>query len=89
MKHREVSKPPQGSLLLRLLGGGYLLYLAYGLIDAARNSLLYTAALALFASMGVVLLVHSGVKLYRKEFTRPNDATQNDTTTHEEESDEQ
>ena len=89
MKHREVSKPPQVSLFLRLLGGGYLVYLAYGLIDAARGSLLYAVALAAFALIGGVLIVYSGLKLYRKEFTRPNDAAQEDTSTQEEQTDEQ
>ena len=89
MKHREVSKPAQSSLFLRLLGGGYLLYLAYGLIEAASDSLLYAAALTLFALMGIVLITHSGLKLYRKEYTRPNSAAQDDTTTNEEQTDEQ
>ncbi len=88
MKHREVSKPPQISLFLRLLGGAYLVYLAYGLIDAAAGSLLYTVALAVFALVGIALVLHSGLKLYRKEFSRPNAAAQDDTT-NEEQTDEQ
>ena len=88
MKHREVSRPPQVSLILRLLGGGYLLYLAYGLLDAAADSLLYAAALAVFALAGTTLIAHSGWKLYRKEFARPDAAAQDETTS-EEQTDEQ
>ena len=86
MNHRDASKPPQISLILRILCGGYLLYLAYDLFGVIHDSLLYLAAAAVFALVGIVLICHSGLKLYRKEFTRVNVADPNDC---EEQNDEQ
>ena len=86
MKHREASRPPQISLILRLLCGGYLVYLAYDLLKAIHEELLYAAAAAVFALVGLALIVHSGLKLYRGEFTRVNTAEPNEC---EEQTDEQ
>ena len=86
MKHSAPSKPPQLSLILRILGGGYLLYLAWDLFGAIHDSLLYLVAAAVFALVGIVLICHSALKLYRKEFTRANAADPDDC---EEQNDEQ
>lgn len=86
MKNRDVSKPPQISLILRILCGGYLIYLAWDLLGAIHDGLLYLAAVAVFALVGILLIGHSGLKLYRKEFTRANSADPNDC---EEQNDEQ
>ena len=72
MKNRDVSRPPQISLILRLLCGGYLLYLAYDLLEAIQDSPLYIAAAVVFALVSIVLLVHSVGKLWRGEYTGVN-----------------
>ena len=89
MKHDNVSRPPQLTLILRLLCGGYLVYLAYGLLDGIRDNPLYAAAVAVFALVGLALMLHSGWKLYRKEYSKPNTAGQDETTLDEEQTDEQ
>ena len=38
---KEKPKPPQASLLLRILGGGYLVYLAWDLRAMVGESLLF------------------------------------------------
>lgn len=89
MKHDNVSRPPQLTLILRLLCGGYLVYLAYGLLDGIKENPLYAAAMAVFALVGLVLIVHSGLKLYRKEYAQPNTAEQDEPKLDEEQTDEQ
>ncbi len=52
---KDVPKPPQASLLLRILGGGYLVYLAWDLRASAGESLLFLAAIIVFAVVGLLL----------------------------------
>ncbi|MDY3225446.1 MAG: hypothetical protein SOW84_06185 [Candidatus Faecousia sp.] len=63
------SKPPQISLILRLLGGGYLLYLAWSLLGTANGNTLYILAAVFFALVGAVLLLHTLLKISRGEYT--------------------
>jgi hypothetical protein len=89
MKEKNTSRPPKLSLWLRILCGGYLLYLAYGLLPSIQETPLYIAAVAVFALVGLVLAVHSIVKLCRREYAGADDAQQDDPNTNEEQSDEQ
>lgn len=66
---KERSKPPQFSLILRLLCGGYLLYTAWGLREAFQEGPYYIVFAIIFAGVGLALAVHSIVKLVRKEYT--------------------
>lgn len=50
-------KTPQISLILRLFGGGYLLYLAWGLFRS--ESTLYMLIAAFFALVGASLLLYT------------------------------
>ena len=62
------AKPPQTSLILRLLGGGYLVYLAW---DLAKDNLglnLFTAAAVAFALVGGALFITSAVTLVRSDY---------------------
>ena len=62
------AKPPQTSLILRLLGGGYLVYLAW---DLAKDNLglnLFTAAAVVFALVGGALFITSAVTLVRSDY---------------------
>ena len=63
--NNEANKISQTSLFLRLLGGGYLLYLAWDLRASVQDSLLFLIAVAVFAVVGAVLLVHTAVSLVR------------------------
>ena len=57
------AKPPQTSLILRLLGGGYLVYLAW---DLARDNLglnLFTAAAVVFGLVGGALFIGMAINL--------------------------
>ena len=62
------AKPPQTSLILRLLGGGYLVYLAW---DLAKDNLglnLFTAAAVVFGLVGGALFIPSAVTLVRSDY---------------------
>ena len=62
------AKPPQTSLILLLLGGGYLVYLAW---DLAKDNLglnLFTAAAVVFALVGGALFITSAVTLVRSDY---------------------
>ena len=64
-------KPSQISLILRLLGGGYLLYLAWSLLSTAGGNTVYILMAVFFALVGAVLLLHTLLKISRGEYTRP------------------
>lgn len=66
MKNNQ--SPPQASLLIRLLGGGYLVYLAYGLFADHQGKALNIAAAAVFGVVGVALFVHSLLTLVRSGY---------------------
>ena len=63
--------PSQISLILRLLGGGYLLYLAWSLLSTAGGNTVYILMAVFFALVGVVLLLHTLLKISRGEYTGP------------------
>lgn len=67
--NQENHQIPQFSLILRLLCGGYLLYTAWGLRGAFGESPWYIAFAGIFAVIGLVLCVHSAVKLVKKKYT--------------------
>lgn len=66
----------QVTLLLRLVCGGYLLYLAWELREAVfgpERQLVFILAAALFAVVGLLLCVFSLRGLIRKEYVMPSD----------------
>lgn len=52
-------QPSQVTLLLRLLCGGYLIYLAYSLFTEAAGSVVFYIAAAVFALVGAVLIAYT------------------------------
>ena len=89
MKKRAASKPPKLSLWLRILCGGYLVYLAYGLLPAMKETPLYIAAAVVFVLVGLVLAIHSIVKLRRREYAEADTQQLPDQEKCEEQTDEQ
>ena len=66
----------QVTLLLRLVCGGYLLYLAWELREAVfgpERQLAFILAAALFSVIGLLLCVFSLRGLIRKEYVMPSD----------------
>ena len=63
-------KPPQASLLLRLLGGGYLVYLAYDLAKTSGADSKLLAAVAVFGLVGGALFLHSLLTLVKSDYFR-------------------
>ena len=66
----------QVTLLLRLVCGGYLLYLAWELRETVfgpERQLAFILAAALFAVVGLLLCVFSLRGLIRKEYVMPSD----------------
>ena len=63
--------PSQISLILRLLGGGYLLYLAWSLLSTAGGNTVYILMAVFFALVGAVLVLHTLPKISRGEYTGP------------------
>ena len=56
---QDIPTPPQASLLLRILGGAYLVYLAWALRAMVAERLLFLAALVISAAVGVLLAITS------------------------------
>ena len=65
---KNVNRPPQSSLYLRLLGGGYLVYIAWDLRGAVEETPLFWIAILIFGTVGLCLAAHSLLKLFRKEY---------------------
>lgn len=61
--------PSQISLILRLLGGGYLVYLAWSLLSTANGNTVYILMAVFFALVGAVLVLHTLLKISRGEYT--------------------
>ena len=67
---KDTPKPPQASLLLRILGGGYLLYLAWDLRSTVGDGLLFLAAVIAFALIGAALVFFSVKELVTSGYFR-------------------
>ena len=78
------SKPPQFSLLLRLLGGGYLVYLAYDLFKTSEEKWQFLAAAAVFGLVGGALFVHSLLTLVKSDYFRNTPPPENGEESQEE-----
>ena len=77
---KNVSRPPQSSLYLRLLGGGYLVYLAWDLRGAIHDSPLFLIAVIVFGVVGAALLIHTILKFVRHEYIRNDPAPESENT---------
>ena len=75
-------QPPQVSLLLRVLGGGYLVYLAYELLfkSSSKPGTLILVSAILFALVGNVLLVVSLYQLVTHEYFYQKDTPSEEET---------
>lgn len=63
------AKPPQFSVILRILGGGYLVYLAYDLLTGAQKpDTFVTVAAIVFGIVGAALVITSGKSLITNEY---------------------
>ncbi|WP_304341661.1 hypothetical protein [Metaclostridioides mangenotii] len=72
------SNPPQSTLILRLVGGGYLVYLGYQMIpelsmSSGVRNLVQVTAMVIFVVVGILLVGWSAKKLLRREFVRPGE----------------
>ena len=76
----DVSRPPQTSYLLRLLGGGYLVYLAWDLRTSVQQNLLFLAAVVVFGLVGAALFASSLITLIRHGYFRKNNDSEIETT---------
>jgi len=72
MKNKD-TRSPQSLPWLRLLGGGYLVYLAWDLRTAVQDGPVFLIAVAVFALTGAAVLGHSLIALTRSGLFR-NDA---------------
>ena len=80
--------PPQSTLLLRLLAGGYLVYLAWDVRSAMADGPLFVLAVAVFAIVGLLLAGHSLWVLIRHDYFRKTPDTTESTEDWEDESNE-
>lgn len=78
--NKTVSRPPQSSLYLRLLGGGYLVYIAWDLRGAVVENPLFWIAILVFGGVGLYLAVQSLFKLIRKEYAGAEDSSKPEIT---------
>ena len=76
----DANRPPQTSLLLRLLGGGYLVYLAWDLRASVSQSLLFLIAVIAFGAVGAALFGHSLMTLIRHGYFRKTTDSETETT---------
>ena len=81
---RSNKKPPQFSLLLRLLGGGYLVYLAYDLFKTSQGKVQFIAAAVVFALVGGALFIHSLLTLVKSDYFRNSPPPQDEEKTEDE-----
>ena len=83
---KGTGNPSQISLILRLLGGGYLLYLAWSLLGTADGNTVYILMAVFFALVGAVLLLHTLLKISRGEYTGPTPPADGESEINEDES---
>ncbi|MCI6433175.1 MAG: hypothetical protein MR828_00100 [Clostridiales bacterium] len=83
----------QTRIILRLLGGGYLVYLAYDLIKTSEGQAKFIAAAVLFGLVGGALFIHSLLTLVRSDYFRndppPENGEESEEESEEEESEEE
>lgn len=70
---KKPSRPAQRTLIMRLIGGGYLVYLAYQMVQelmvsSGTRNLIQLFFMALFFTTGILLAGWSLKKLMMKEF---------------------
>lgn len=70
MQDKNNASPPQSSLMLRLLGGGYLVYLAWDLANGNWTEPKIVIPAAVFGLVGAVLLVMTLRTLSRSAYFR-------------------
>ena len=78
--NNEANRPPQTSYLFRILGGGYLIYLAWDLRASAQEGLLFLIAILVFGLVGAALLLHSLMTLLRHGYFRKDPTPEIETT---------
>ena len=83
---KGTGNPSQISLILRLLGGGYLLYLAWSLLGTADGNTVYILMVVFFGLVGAVLLLHTLLKISRGEYTGPTPPADGESELNEDES---
>ena len=83
---KGTGNPSQISLILRLLGGGYLLYLAWSLLGTADGNTVYILMAVFFALVGAVLVLHTLLKISRGEYTGPTPPADGESELNEDES---
>ncbi|MCI7727728.1 MAG: hypothetical protein MSH58_11430 [Clostridiales bacterium] len=83
---KGTGNPSQISLILRLLGGGYLLYLAWSLLGTADGNTVYILMAVFFGLVGAVLLLHTLLKISRGEYTGPTPPADGESELNEDES---
>ena len=69
------SNPAQSTLILRLVAGGYLVYLGFQMItelsmSSGVRNLVQMTAMVIFFAVGILLVGWSMKKLLRREFLR-------------------
>jgi len=77
MGNNKAPAPPNISVVLRVLGGGYLVYLAWQLFRDAQGEIKYILAAAVFGVVGLVLAVWSGWSLITNEYFRDKPSQEN------------
>ena len=83
---KGTGNPSQISLILRLLGGGYLLYLAWSLLGTADGNTVYILMAVFFGLVGAMLLLHTLLKISRGEYTGPTPPADGESELNEDES---
>lgn len=77
-KGKKTSRPAQVTVILRLVAGGYLIYLALGLgkeaiVSEGGRQLLQMGFLVLFLVVGALLVGWSLKKLIKGEYIHPGE----------------
>ena len=83
----QTNTPPSSSMILRILGGIYLVYLAWDMRNAIPDGPLYVIPIIIFAVVGAILAGHSIWVLARHGYFRKDKETDS-TEDMEDESDE-
>ena len=70
---KETNSPPEFSVILRILGGGYLVYLAWDLRASVQDGPLFLIAVIVFALVGLILAGTSLKYLLQHRYFRNDD----------------